>query len=222
MPETGPEFVQGGLESGTPVWRMWWTELTATLLLGLAAVGAGWSAYQSASWSRAQTFSLYRVADARFRASMLQNRAYLLRITDIESFTAYAQAVSQNDVTGANFIFQRFRPVMKAAVTAWLATRPLQNPAAPSNPLSMKEYRLTEEDESQRINKQADQVFHEAQLASGISDRYVPMVVVFALVTLFCGFSPKFWSPGMRMAINAMALCVFVAALVVLTGLPRR
>ncbi len=209
---SGPESAGGG--------RLWRMELAATLLLGLAAVGAGWAAYQAALWGSNQTFSLDRANRIRRQATILQEKAYLLRVIDVGMFTTYAQAVSQNNEVLAKFLLDRFRPPMKVAVNAWLATRPLKNPDAPPSPFAMKEYRLPEEEEVRRLEQQAHQAVAEAQVQNRTSDNYVLMTVFFAIVSLFSGLSTKFWTPGIRAAIVVMAAAVFVGATVALVFMP--
>jgi hypothetical protein len=200
--------------------RMWRTELIATLLLGLAAVGAGWAAYQAARWSSDQTFTLDRANQIRRKASVVQEKAYLLRVIDVGLFATFAQAVSENNRLLANFLLQRFRPPMKAAVDAWLATRPLKNPNAPPTPFVMREYRLPEDEEARKLEHQAHQLVVEAQRQDQNSDNYVLMTVPFAIVSLFSGLSTKFWTPGIRTAIVAMAAVVFLGAAVVVAFMP--
>jgi hypothetical protein len=200
--------------------RLWRSELIATLLLGLAAVGAGWAAYQAARWGSDQTFPLDRVNRARREATLIQNKANLLRVIDVGMFISYAQAVSQGNKLLANFLLERFRPPMKTAVRAWLATKPLQNPDAPPSPFVMKEYRLQEDEDARRLEEEAEQILSAAQRENKISDNYVLVTVPFAIVSLFCGLSTKFWVPGIRTAVVTMAFIVFVGAVVALLFMP--
>jgi hypothetical protein len=207
-------------ETGSKGAFSWWTELIATLLLGLAAVGAGWSAYQSALWNSESFFSIVR-AGAMFRqAGLVQNKGYLLRVLDVGMFTAYAQAVSQKNTPLAEFILKRFRPPMKAAVDAWLATKPLQNPNAPSSPFAMTEYRLPEDEEAQQLTIKADRDLTNGKEYNRVSDDYVLITVPFAIVSLFCGLSTKFPTRGMQTAIVAMALAFFIGAVATLASMP--
>jgi hypothetical protein len=211
---TEPPHATGG--------RLWRLELIATLLLGLSAVGAGWTAYQAARWSSDQTFTLDRANRVRRQATLLQNKANLLRVVDVGMFIGYAQAVSQGNNLLANFLLERFRPPMKAAVRAWIATKPLKNPDAPPSPFVMKEYRLQEEVDVHRLEEEAEQALGEARRENRTADNYILVTVPFAIVSLFSGLSTKFMLPGIRTAIVAMAFTIFVGAVVVLFFMPVR
>lgn len=213
------EMLSSMLEAGVRE-RPWKLELLATLLLGLAAVGAGWSAYQAARWSSDQTFTLDRAWVARRKAATLQNRAYLARVLQVELFVDYLRAMRGNDSAFANFLLARFPPPLKAVTEAWLATKPLKNPQAPSSPFVMKQYQLPEEPEAMRLEEQGNTITGEARRENQISDQYVLLTVPFAIVSLFSGLSSVFESPGVRKAVLAAALAVFVGAVVVIATMP--
>lgn len=198
----------------------WWIEFAATLLLGLAAVGAGWAAYQAARWSGEQLFALNRSTALGRNAAALQNKAYLLRVVDVGMFTMYLQAIAQNQKMAAQFLFERFRPPLKTATEAWLATNPLQNPKAPRTPFIMEQYRLPEDQQALRGEQQAEEQIKKAQVANERSDNYVLMTVPFAVVSLFSGISTKFLQAGMRTMIVIMAFVIFVVAAVTLAFMP--
>lgn len=198
----------------------WWTEFVSALLLGLAAVASGWAAYQSTLWSSNQIFSLNDANRAERRANALEIGSSQLRSLDIGVFLQYLVALSRGDKRLADFLYQRFRPEVKPAVDAWLATRPLLNPSAPRSPFVMKEYQLSSEDEVGKFERSRDQYLNAAQLANKRSDTYVLMTVPFAIVSLFCGLSSKFGLPQIRTAIVVMALVVFIAAAVALAFMP--
>ena len=209
---SGPEPVSGG--------RLSWMELIATALLGLSAVGAGWAAYQAARWGTEGLFALERANRVRRDAALVQNKANLLRVIDVGMFINYSQAISQQNTLLADFLFKRFRPPMKAAVSAWLATKPLRNPDAPLSPFVMREYRLPEDEEGRRLDEEGRQIVSEAQREDLTSDTYVLVTVPFAIVSLFCGLSTKFILPGIRTVVVVMASVVFVGAVVVLFFMP--
>jgi hypothetical protein len=208
-----PETSQNGI-------RMWWTELIATFLLGAAAVGAGWAAYQSALWNSDSLFTIDQSAVLRRKAGLMENRGYQMRMADLGMFTVYMQAVTQNNKELSLFVLKRFRPPMKVAVDAWLATDPLRNPDAPSSPFAMKAYHLPEDDEARQLHEQGEKVLAQARVQNRTADDYVLITVPFAVVSLFSGLSTKFSSRGIRMAIVAMALAFFIGAVIALASMP--
>jgi hypothetical protein len=52
-------------------------------------------------------------------------------------FEHYISAISEKNDQLAEFLFRRFRPEMKVAMEAWLATQPLKNPSAPPAPFTV-------------------------------------------------------------------------------------
>ena len=150
----------------------------------------------------------------------MQNRAYLIRVIHVGLFATYVQAISQNNTALANFLLKRFPSPLKTAVNAWLATKPLTNPDAPSSPFAMKEYQVPEDAEARRLEEQGNQLTGEARHENETSDNYVLMTVFFAIVSLFSGLSTKFLLPGIRTAIVAMAFLVFLTAAIALAFMP--
>ncbi len=198
----------------------WWTEFVSALLLGLAAVGSGWAAYQSTLWSSNQTFSLNDAERAERRAAALEVESSQLRALDVGVFLQYLEALSRGNRRLADFLYRRFRSEVKPAIDAWLATRPLLNPSAPLSPFVIKEYRLKSDAEAQEFRRFRDRHLDAARLANKRSDTFVLMTVPFAIVSLFCGLSSKFGLPQIRTAIVVMALVVFVVASVALASMP--
>ncbi len=198
----------------------WWTDLISALLLGLAAVASGWAAYQSSLWSGTQTFALNESGEAARQAAALQTISVQLRAVDVGVFLQFLQALSSRDQRLSDFLYQRFRPEMKPAVDAWLATQPLKNPNAPRSPFVMKEYHLSADDEARRFDQLRIRKLNAAQEANEISDRYVLMTVPFAIVSLFAGLSTKFKMHA-RMAVIVLASVILATAAVVLLLLPR-
>ena len=101
-----------------------------------------------------------------------------------------ATATKQDDL--AKFYEQRFRPEFKAAFTAWLATKPQENPDAPPSPFAMPEYKLAEIEESERLEQEATATFEQGKSADQQSDNYVLNTVYLASVLVFAGVLSRF------------------------------
>jgi hypothetical protein len=167
-----------------------------------------------------QLFALSESNEDARRAAVFETRSIQLRAFDTGIFLQFLQALNAGDQRLADFLYQRFRPEMKPAADAWLATRPLSNPSAPRSPFVMEEYRLRADDEAKRFDRLRVQKLDAAQAANENSDRYVLMTVPFAIVSLFAGLSTKFGT-RIRPAILALASAVFAAAAIALSLLPR-
>ena len=61
---------------------------------------------------------------------------------DVEIFIQWIDAYAQGKMRLAAFYLTRFRDEFKPAFAAWIATKPLQNEAAPLSPFALPEYRL--------------------------------------------------------------------------------
>ncbi len=219
MPETNHDRGHGEIYVGGGV-RSWQTDFVATLLLGLSAVGAGWAAYQSATWNSEALFTLDRADVVRRQSALAENRGMLRRMLDVGLFTTYLEACNRHDDAFARFVFQRLRQPLQTATTAWLATKPLQNPEAPPSPFAMKEYHLPEDDEALRLDAEGAQTLVRARLENKRADQYVLVTVPFAVASLFAGLSAKFRPRGIQRAIVAMGLVAFAGAVVALMLLP--
>jgi hypothetical protein len=197
-----------------------WLEIAATLLLAFATVGSAWSAYQSKRWGGVQMFSMVAANGARSEAVRLSDKASQLTSIDVSMFLQYISAVSSHQQQLADFILQRFRPEMKTAVNAWLATQPLKNPDAPPSPFAMKEYSLSTLQHSDQMNQLALQKLNEAKAANTRADDYVLLTVLFASALFFGGIGTKMQLRSLRIVLLSLGIIVFAATAVTLISMP--
>lgn len=189
-------------------------ELLATVLLAMAAVATAWASYQSARWhgqqAKAQSASIATRVEST-RDGDLANRQTEI---DVAVFTQWVDAYARNETKLADFYRRRFRPEFKPAFEAWVATKPLKNPAAPLSPFAMPQYKLAARAESDRLQAQAEvfaaQVLRNIQRASN----YVLAVVLFASALFFAGMSTKLTAPKLRVAMLTIGCVVFLVTAV--------
>ena len=74
------------------------------------------------------------------RPQELNITALQYRAFDLAIGLSYMEAIFRADKKQEEFLRGRFRPELKKAMDAWLATDPLNNPAAPRGPFIMAEY----------------------------------------------------------------------------------
>lgn len=131
-------------------------ELLATVLLALATLLTAWSAFQATKWSGVQANNYSAASAARTESVRASDTANSLTAIDVTTFVAWVTAVAEEQGgatpsaepytpqpgTLSGFLYERFRDEFRPAVDAWLATRPLLSPDAPSTPFAMPEYRL--------------------------------------------------------------------------------
>lgn len=197
-----------------------WLELIVAIVLGLATLGSAWSAYQSGLWNGIQTFRLAESTAAGRRAGEKAVYANQLRGVDLILFQAYIRALTENNSRLAEFLFQRFRPEFKVATEAWLKTRPLKNPSAPSSPFIMKEYSLAVEKEMQQARQEEATKFTEAMKVNEISDTYLLLTVLFSVALFLGGITAAFQTRKIRGAVLALSVITMASAAIFLAFLP--
>lgn len=209
-------------------------ELAATVVLAIATVVTAWSAFQSAKWSGVQSINFSKASAERTESVRASNRANTQTAVDVDTFVAWASAVSEERSgarpstqpytpepgTLSGFLFERFRPEFKPAVQAWLTTRPLTTPGAPSSPFVMPEYKLAEAMKADRLARQADESRQAALESNQRSDNYVLTTVLFASVLFFAGISTKLVGRRSRLLMFGCAVALLLAGAVILATFP--
>jgi hypothetical protein len=195
-------------------------ELVATVLLAIATVATAWSGYQSTRWNGEQAKAGGRSNALRIESAKAAGLANAQTEVDVATFTQWVNAYSLKQTKLADFYFKRFRKEFTPAVDAWVATRPLKNPAAPETPFAMPQYRLAARAASERLEAQADgfaaQVLRNIQRASN----YVLAVVLFASALFFAGMSTKLTTPRLRVVMLAIGCTVFLLTAIWIASSP--
>jgi hypothetical protein len=189
-----------------------WMEIAATVLLALAAVATAWSSYQAARWNGEQAKTSSASNRTRIEAARASALANAQTEVDVATFSQWVDAYARKETFLADFYFKRFRKEFKPAVSAWLATRPLRNPAAPLTPFAMPEYRLAATAEAERLDARAEELSAQVRRNIQRSTNYVLGVVLFAVALFFAGMSTKLTGPGTRKALLLVGWVVFTGA----------
>lgn len=187
--------------------------LVATILLAFATVATAWSGYQASRWSGEATKATMRGTAARLESTRASNLANAQAQVDVAVFTQWVDAYAKGETQLRDFYFKRFRAEFKPAVVAWIATMPVKNPSAPLTPFAMPQYRSAARDDAARLELQADGWAATARTNIQRSTNYVLCVVLFAASLFFAGMSTKLPSHGLRVAMLAMGVVVFLATL---------
>lgn len=200
-----------------------WVEVFATVLLALATIASAWSAYQAARWSSQEALRFNEATALRIQSEEADDLADAELDIDVEMFVDYLATLRAGDLQGAEYFESTlFRDEMKAAVKAWRATDPLNNPDAPAVPFEMEEYRNANREESQELEREAQAKVEEAKGSIRNSDFYILFTVLFASVLFFAGISTKFKAPGLRVAVLLMGSVFFIGSFIVLLTQPIR
>lgn len=197
-----------------------WVEFMAAIVLSLATVATAWAGYQAALWGGDQTEHMAAANVASVRAAQQTNAALQTASLHANLFVAWVTAISDEKQELADFLYARFPAELKVAAAAWIATKPRQNPDAPSSPFVMAEYQLPQNAAAAALQALADEELLRANTANDISDRYVLLTVIFASVLFFGGISGKFQSKQVDVAMLLLAAVVFLVGVGILITYP--
>ena len=194
-------------------------DIASVALISAAAVLSAASGYQSGRWGGEQS-RLYNLANAaRVKSAVSADRRFAFATIDVNLFAQYVDAVTEGDARRADFFYRRFRPPLRDATRAWLATKPLRNPRAPSSPFEMPIYKAETGRGADAYDRQADVDFDEAQTANRHSDNFLLLTVVFASVSFLAGVSTKMAYPR-HAIIVAVGFAGFLYGIVRMVSLP--
>ena len=188
-----------------------WVDLGSTILLALAAVATAWATYQAAHWRSEQALAGNRSTAARVEANRSAGEANRQVLVDVETFVQWVDAYATGEDELADFYFRRFRPEFRPAVTAWIATKPLKNPAAPLTPFAMPQYTSAALAEADTLEEKANEQSAESAANVERADRYTLCVVLFALALFFAGVGPRLREARNRGVVVAIGWVLFLA-----------
>lgn len=214
-----------------------WVDLVLTIVMALAAVGTAWAGFQSAKWSGLQAIAFAEAGAARTESAKASADAGQERLRDLISFTSWIGALQEEIIAGTSerpagayepdpqqvsgFLYERFRPEFKAAVDAWVATRPMAAPDAPATPFDMPEYRLEADALTADLVARAEASAAQAQESNQRSDDYVFMAVILALALFFAGVAGRSRTLRSQRILSGAAIVTFAAAAAVILSLPK-
>ena len=195
-------------------------ELVSTVLLALATVATAWAGYQASRWHGEQAEAQMAATSARLestRASGVANRQTQI---DVAVFIQWVDAYARGETRLARFYEERFQPRFKPAFDAWIASKPLQSPAAPLTPFAMPEYRLASVEQADRLEAEATAASEEAREDIDRAENYVLCVVLFAASLFFAGISTRLQTRTAEAAVLGLACLLFVGTVVWLATFP--
>jgi hypothetical protein len=195
-------------------------ELTAVLLMSLAAVATAWSGYQAARWSGEQSQRYAQASAIRIKAQQAATHAGQVRIDDLLLFNGWLNARDTGNRRLEATYERRFRPGFLFAFRAWLAQRPFANPEGIPSPLYVPQYRLPALADSKVLDRQADDLFAEGTDAKSTDDHYILSTVFFAAVLFFAGISLRVDWGRLRIAVLGFAAAMLLGGLIYIFTLP--
>jgi hypothetical protein len=197
-------------------------ELVSTVLLALATVATAWAAYQSRQWTGEQAQATSHATATRIeenRVSALANRQVQI---EVATFIQWLDARQEHHPKLADFYSARFRPEFRPAFTAWLETKPFDNPAAPQTPFAMPQYRLKATADADRLERAAAADSEHSKEANQHADNDMLAVVLFASALFFAGISTKLTTVRARTVVLGLGCVVFLGTAIWLVTLPTQ
>lgn len=191
-----------------------WVEVVSAVVLSLATVASAWCVYQSKQWDDVETDSNVSAGIAAQQATEKRLYAGEVRGAEAALVERIVEARGAGDHRLAGFLSDRLFPDTRAAVDAWWAADPMNNPAAPRTPFLMSQYRQPDLEEARELDRRVAELHRAAQTASRNSSRYVLLTVLLASVMFFAGIGGTFDSPKVRRALLAVSCVLLLVTLV--------
>jgi hypothetical protein len=189
-------------------------EILGTILLTVAALATAWTTFQAGRWRGEQAAATRKTEAARIESSEAHTRAGQLTQIDIAMFIQWANGNLGRDRKQATFYRRRFRKEFRPAFDAWIATRPFTNPAAPTSPFVMPQYRLAATERATELAALATVRSAESADANQNANDYLLALVLFASSLFFAGIATKVRTLGQQEALLGVGWLIFVATLV--------
>ena len=198
-----------------------WMDLLSAMVMAAATVATAYSAYQSSLWSGQETKNKARSTTAVIRVGKLSNLALQRTSVHVNLFVHWVSAVNKGDSRTADFLVVRFPEPLKAAVDAWRATSPFENPEAPASPFDMPQYVLPERIEADRWERISQDESVAAEHAAEMSNRYLLFTIIYASVLFFAGISGKFRWHAIDVTVLALGAVTLLGGIVIMITSPR-
>jgi hypothetical protein len=183
-------------------------------------VATAWSGYQASRWNGEQAKAFSRANAARIESTRASGLADAQTQIDVATFTQWVNAFVREETELADFYFARFRAEFVPAVDAWVATRPLRNPAAPLTPFAMPEYKVAARGQAAALEAEAEEWSARGRANVQRATNYVLGVVLFASALFFAGMSSKLGPRRIQLVMLGLGVAVFVLGVGWLATLP--
>ena len=194
-------------------------EVNNTLILAIATLAITWCSYQSTLWDGIQTF---RLVNASRCNRLVQERKILAgqyQAKDEAILIGFVNDVIENRMDKISFYMPRIRPELSSILKAWLATNPRDNPNAPAHPMEMQAYQQLLDSQLLDVNKltkEAESSFDQAQQANIHSDRYSLFTVIFSMIMFMGAIASKMTRARLSFALIVISGLICFTILVLL------
>jgi hypothetical protein len=195
-------------------------ELAAAIILSAATVIAAWAAYQATRWGGVQASAYNLAVTKRTDAAQMTSVFAAETLIDVQVFLSWLQQVADGDDDAADFLVERLPDGFRPAFEAWLAQVP-DGEVPPGTPFEMEGYGSESEAAVVGLNDEADALAAEAHRANQISDDFVLVAVIMALVLFFAGVATRFEDRRIRIVMLGLATVLLVGGLAFTVSMPQ-
>ncbi|MFN8113165.1 MAG: hypothetical protein U0R51_08190 [Solirubrobacterales bacterium] len=192
----------------------------ATVLLASATLATAWAGYQATRWHSEQAKNQAKATATRIESTRSADAANREAQVDLALFIQWVDSRAQGDLELAAFYRQRFTDRFQPAFEAWIATKPFDNPDAPTSPFVMRGYQTELLADADAEEAQANSYAAAAGEDIDRADKYVFAVVLFATCLFFAGLSTRLRTRSGQTAILALGCVLFVASVCWLVTFP--
>jgi hypothetical protein len=190
-------------------------ELILSILLGLAAIAAGWAAYQ-ADLSRGDSLRQFQVANRlTAEGADLYGQADVQRSTDEQLFVEYLKATLENDLEGAAYIREELSPDLSEAIRIWEST-----PGSGPSPFAGKNpaYYQPLYDDAQAKVDQAEVEFQKADDLRRDADAFTLIGVLLASALFLYGIAAVSRARKIRWGLTGVGFVIYLGSVIALIG----
>jgi hypothetical protein len=186
-----------------------------------AALLAAWSGFSAAKWSTESRLTLAKANATRNLGNTAELAGLDTRLGDGLVFNAWLGAHALDNPTASEIALRRFRPELRVAFDAWIATDPDHNPASPPGPQAMPEYREPDRAKARRLKAHAEVLSAKGGKQASTGDDYVRTTVYLASVLFIVGISTQIPVRSARFGLIAVGGVILVFSAVQLVSLPK-
>jgi hypothetical protein len=187
-----------------------WFQVFTAIMLGVVALATAWSGYQATRWAGEQSTLYAQASTLRVESTRASTLAGQYKLFDSILVNNWLNAYVQGNTKLAQIFQRRFRPELQVAFAAWMATNPFTNPNAAPGPLFVPQYKVSQDEQANRLDAQATATFDKGQAAKEQGDAYVLNTVFLATVLFLTAIAENFEWDWIRAVILGVGLVMLL------------
>jgi len=164
-------------------------EIIITILLSIATLASAWCGYQSDIWDDSEKHLLVESNHLLGESNKNILAANQLRSAHANLTLVYAEHLLKGEKEYCDFLLSHSDSIIQPALIEWQKLDPINNEDAPKTPMYLSSYKNIHEDKAYEFAEKYKEKKAEANNSNKISDKYMLLTVVFAMVLFFGGIS---------------------------------